>query len=83
MVVVARVFIGTEALAAGGVTKYDLRARHQRVLPGVYAPKGPPISLYDRTVATWLWSRRQGIISGLPRLRCTERSGWPTTLRST
>lgn len=60
----SRVFIGTEALATGGVTKYDLRARYQRVLPGVYAPKGP-ISLHDRTVATWLWSRRQGVISGV------------------
>lgn len=61
----AQVFIGSEALAAGKVTKYDLRARYQRLLPGVYTVKGAPPSLRDRTVATWLWSQRQGVISGV------------------
>jgi hypothetical protein len=60
----AEVFIGSEALAAGRVSKYDLRARYQRVLPDVYTAKCAP-SLHDRTVATWLWSRRQGVISGV------------------
>lgn len=60
----AELFIGSEALAAGVVTKYDLRARHQRVLPDVYALTGQPLSLRDRTVAAWLWSRREGVISG-------------------
>lgn len=61
----AHVFIGSEALAAGEVTKYDLRARYQRILPNVHAPKDVPLSLFDRTVAAWLWSRRQGVVSGL------------------
>ena len=61
----ARVFIGSEAFAAGSVTKYDLRARYQRVLPDVYAAKGEPLTLRDRTIAAWLWSRRQGVISGV------------------
>lgn len=60
-----QVFIGSEAFAEGRVTRYDLRARYQRVLPDVYAPKGGALSLRDRTVATWLWSRRQGIICGV------------------
>ena len=58
-------FIGSEAFAAGKVTKYDLRARYQRLLPDVYTVKGTPPSLRDRTVATWLWSQRQGVISGI------------------
>ena len=61
----AQVFIGSEAFAASKVTKYDLRARYQRVLPDVYTVKGAAPSLRDRTVATWLWSQRRGIISGV------------------
>jgi hypothetical protein len=61
----AQVFVGSEAFAAGRVTKYDLRARYQRVLPNVYTVKGTPPSLRDRTVATWLWSQRQGVICGV------------------
>lgn len=61
----AQVFVGSEAFAAGRVTKYDLRARYQRVLPDVYTTTGAPPSLRDRTVATWLWSHRQGVISGV------------------
>lgn len=61
----AQVFIGSEALAAGRVTKYDLRARYQRVLPDVYVPKDAPPSLHDRTIAAWLWSQRQGVITGV------------------
>ncbi|HEX5143117.1 MAG TPA: hypothetical protein VFW21_04540 [Mycobacterium sp.] len=59
-----QVFLGSEAIASGRLTKYDLRARCRRVLPGVYAPKGP-LTLTDRIVATWLWSHRQGVICGL------------------
>ena len=59
------VFIGSEAFTAGRVTKYDLRARYQRVLPDVYTTKGAPASLRDRTIATWLWSQRRGVISGV------------------
>ena len=61
----AQVFIGSEAFAAGTVSKYDLRARYRRVLPDVYIAKGTPLSLRDRTVAAWLWSRRRGVISGV------------------
>ncbi len=61
----AQVFIGSEALAAGTVTKYDLRARYQRLLPDVYTAEGSPPTLRDRIIATWLWSRRQGVISGV------------------
>ncbi|WP_176562022.1 hypothetical protein [Mycolicibacterium palauense] len=58
------VFIGSEAVAAGRVTKYDLRARCQRVLPDVYAPGDAPLTLVDRTRAAWLWSGRRAVITG-------------------
>lgn len=60
-----RVFIGSAAVAAGRVTKYDLRARYQRVLPDVYAPREPPLNLADRTSAAWLWSGGEAVITGL------------------
>lgn len=61
----AHVFIGSEALAAGKVTRYELSTRYQRVLPNVYAPKRASLSLFDRTTAAWLWSKRKGVVTGL------------------
>lgn len=61
----AQVFIGSEAFAAGAVSKYDLRARYRRVLPNVYTAKRAHLSVHDRAVAAWLWSRREGVISGV------------------
>lgn len=61
----ALVFIGSEAVAAGSVTKYDLRAHHQRLFPDVYAPEGAPLRLLDRAQAAWLWSGRRGVVGGL------------------
>ena len=60
----SRVFIGSEALAAGTVTRYELAKAYQRVFPNVYARTGR-LSLQDRTVAAWLWSRRRGVVTGL------------------
>lgn len=58
-----RVFIGSEALAAGQVNRYQLANTHQRLFPDVYAPQGD-LTLLDRTTAAWLWSGRQGIVAG-------------------
>ncbi|CAN5716136.1 hypothetical protein BH10ACT9_BH10ACT9_33590 [soil metagenome] len=60
----ARVFIGSEAVAAGRITKYQLAKDYQRVLPDIYAPKGD-LSLDDSIRAAWKWSRGRGIISGV------------------
>ncbi|CAN5168989.1 hypothetical protein BH11ACT7_BH11ACT7_28990 [soil metagenome] len=59
-----RVFVGSEAVAAGRVTKYQLAKDYQRVLPDIYAPKGD-LSLDDSIRAAWKWSRGKGIISGI------------------
>lgn len=60
-----QVFIGSEALATGLLSPYELRRHHTRVLPDVYVPKRAQLLLRDRIEAAWLWSRRQGVISGL------------------
>lgn len=60
-----RVFIGSEAVAAGAVSKYQLRAHYLRVFPDVYALPGERLSVQDRAVAAFLWSRRRGVVTGL------------------
>lgn len=70
-------FIGSEALTAGWLTRAELRSCHTRILPDVYAPQGKSLSFRDLTAAAWLWSQRQGSLRGKPPLRpCTARSGW-------
>lgn len=59
------VILGSEALAAGLVTRYELAAHHRRLLPGVYAEARLPLSFDDRIAAAWLWSLRRGVISGV------------------
>jgi hypothetical protein len=58
-------FIGSEALAAGIVTRHELRRYYRAVMPNVYLDKRVDPSLRDRTVAAWLWSRRQAVVAGL------------------
>jgi hypothetical protein len=63
-----RVFIGSEVVAAGVVTKYQLRAHFRRIFPDMYARAGP-LSVQDRAVAAFLWSRHlRGLaVTTLPR----------------
>ena len=59
-----RIFIGSEALAREELTRYELRTDYRRVLPDVYGPKRATLTLADRTTAAWLWSKRDGVVSG-------------------
>ncbi len=58
-----RLFIGSEALAAGRVTRNDLRHHYTRLAPDVYGPSDP--TLTDRAIAAHLWSRGKGIVTGV------------------
>jgi hypothetical protein len=58
------VFIGSESVMGGRVTKSDLR-RHRAIFRDVYVPKLAEPSLRDRTVGAWLWSRRRAVIAGV------------------
>lgn len=60
-----RIFIGSDAVASRLLTPYELRRHYRRLLPDVYGPRRDVLTLRDRTTAAWLWSRRQGVISGL------------------
>jgi hypothetical protein len=58
-------FIGTEAVAAGTVTRRTLASRHDMIYRNVYLPKGAELTPYKRAVAAWLWSGRNATIAGL------------------
>nr|WP_101952663.1 DUF559 domain-containing protein [Mycobacterium sp. 3519A] len=58
-------FVGTEALAAGLVTRRSLVSQHDMIYRNVYQRKGVPLTPERRAVAAWLWSRRNATIAGL------------------
>jgi hypothetical protein len=62
---VERIFVGSEALASDALTRYELRKYYRRLLPDVYGPRRGELNLSERTTAAWLWSKREGVVSGL------------------
>lgn len=58
-------FIGTEAAAAGLVTRRTLVSRHDMVYRNVYLPKGVKLTPDRRAVAAWLWSARNATLAGM------------------
>ncbi|BBX46056.1 hypothetical protein GCM10009641_62130 [Mycobacterium cookii] len=57
-------FIGSEALAAGQLSRHELRTYHRAIMPNVYIDKRVQPSLRQRTAGAWLWSRREAVIAG-------------------
>lgn len=57
-------FIGSEALAAGAFTRYELRRYYHAILPNVYLDKRVTPTLRHRIQAAWLWSRRDATVAG-------------------
>ena len=60
-----RPFIGSEALLNGHVDPHRLRTRYRAIFPDVYLPVDVVPNLEQRTHGAWLWSHREGVISGL------------------
>lgn len=60
-----RPFVGTEALAAGRINRYQLRTRYDAVYRNVYVPKEMSLTPVTKAVAAWLWSRREATVAGL------------------
>jgi hypothetical protein len=60
-----RPFIGSEALAAGYVTRRTLRSRHTMVYRNVYLRKDHQLTAVTRAMAAWLWSGRTATVAGL------------------
>ncbi|MCG7596569.1 endonuclease domain-containing protein [Mycobacterium sp. PSTR-4-N] len=59
------IILGSEALAAGTVTRQDLRRRYVKLHHNVYVPTGMALTARDRAYAAWLWSRRSATLAGL------------------
>ena len=57
-------FLGSEALAAGMLTPYELRSRYIAVHKDVYVPRDAELTAVLRAKACWLRSRRRGILAG-------------------
>jgi hypothetical protein len=58
-------FIGSEALAAGVVNRYQLATQYDAVYRNVYVPRGKVLTAADKAVAAWLWSERRATAAGL------------------
>jgi hypothetical protein len=62
---VGEVFIGSEAIARGDLTEFELRRWYRPIFRDVYMPKGCVPTLRDRTMGAWLRSNRQGVVAGV------------------
>jgi very-short-patch-repair endonuclease len=58
-------FIGSEALASGSLSRYELRRYYRAIMPDVYLDKRVQPTFRQRTLAAYLWSRREAVVSGL------------------
>ncbi|SPM43115.1 hypothetical protein MNAB215_5337, partial [Mycobacterium numidiamassiliense] len=57
-------FLGSEALAAGTLTPYQLRSRYVALHKDVYLSRDVELTAHLRAKALWLRSRRRGILAG-------------------
>jgi hypothetical protein len=55
-------FLGSEAVAAGVVTRHDLATRYHAIYRNVYIPRGQQVTPAQKAHAAWLWSRRQATV---------------------
>lgn len=65
MTLVPGPFRGSEALEHGRLSRHQLRTHYRPVFPDVYLPKAVVPTLRQRTIAAYLWSQRDGVVTGL------------------
>jgi len=61
----SQAFIGSEEVAAGRMTRYELQRGYTAIYRGIYARKNADLSLRDRAIAAWLASGRKGVVAGV------------------
>jgi hypothetical protein len=59
------VFVGSEALQQGKLSRYQLRTGFRAIYPDIYLPHHTPTSLRTRSIGAWLWAGRRGVLAGL------------------
>lgn len=57
-------FIGSEAIAAGALTKSQLATRCRRLFPDVYVGRDVDVTAELRAKAAWQWTGRRGVVAG-------------------
>lgn len=57
-------FIGSEAIAAGTITKVQLATRYRRLFPDVYVERAVDVTAESGVKAGWLWAGRRGVVAG-------------------
>lgn len=57
-------FIGSDALVSGQVSRHFLRTRFTAVYPDVYLPRDVEMTAVLRAQCAWLWTHRSGIVAG-------------------
>ncbi|MDM4140112.1 MULTISPECIES: DUF559 domain-containing protein [Mycobacterium] len=57
-------FIGSEAIAAGTLTKTQLDTRCRRLFPNIYVQRDTRVDIGLRAKAGWLWTGRLGVVAG-------------------
>lgn len=58
------IFLATEALASGAVTRHALQTKYRKMHQNVYAPINLALTPHTRAVAAWLWSGRRADLAG-------------------
>jgi hypothetical protein len=58
-------FVGSQAVAAGRLTRHELQRWYRPIFRGVYLPKQREPSLRDRTLGALLTCRRRAVVSGV------------------
>jgi hypothetical protein len=58
------IFIGSEAVERGELTRGRLRSAYRAIFPDVYQSRLAEPSLYNNTVGAWLWTKRGGAVTG-------------------
>jgi hypothetical protein len=59
------IFLGTEAVERGEVTRHELARWYRPFFRDVYAPRKYELTLHDRVMGAWLWSARRAIVTGV------------------
>jgi hypothetical protein len=57
-------FIGSEAVAAGALSKTALRSQYRRLFPDVYLNRESDLTATVLAKAGWLWSGRNAVVAG-------------------
>lgn len=78
--VVSEPFIGSEAVAAGVLTKAQLATQCRRLFPDVYLERHVDADARSRAQAAWLWTGRRGVIAGFAAA-ALHGSNWVDDLR--